>query len=169
MKRRTLVGMGAAAATLLAVVGVASHGALKPAREQGRLTASSLQLMTAVAQAVLAGALPVAGPDRAAALTGHAARLEVTLSGLSPALQAEVDRLLALLSSAAGRVVLMGLTTPWDTADTRDVQIALQDLRTSRLALRQQVYRALRDLTNAAYFAEPATWKLLGYPGPRTI
>ena len=34
---------------------------------------------------------------------------------------------------------------------------------------RQQVYHALRDLTNAAWFADAGTWGLLGYPGPTTI
>ena len=39
-------------------------------------------------------------------------------------------------------------------------------MRASRIALRQQAYHALRDLTHAAYFADAATWARLGYPGP---
>ena len=42
-------------------------------------------------------------------------------------------------------------------------------MRTSRIGLRQQAYHALRDLTNAAYFADPQTWPLMGYPGPRAV
>jgi hypothetical protein len=49
------------------------------------------------------------------------------------------------------------------------VQSALQAMRSSRLELRQQAYHALRDLTNAAYFADAATWAALGYPGPRSL
>ena len=38
-----------------------------------------------------------------------------------------------------------------------------------RLALRQQAYHALRDLTNAAHYADPQIWALMGYPGPRAV
>ena len=50
-----------------------------------------------------------------------------------------------------------------------DVQRSLQDMRTSSLALRQQSYHALRDLTNAAFYADPSAWPLLGYSGPREV
>ena len=37
------------------------------------------------------------------------------------------------------------------------------------LALRQQAYHALRELTNAAYYADASAWRTLGYPGPSNI
>ncbi len=43
---------------------------------------------------------------------------------------------------------------------------ALQSMRQSSLALRQQAFHALRDITNAAYFAHASTWSAIGYPGP---
>ena len=42
-------------------------------------------------------------------------------------------------------------------------------MRTASLTLPQQAYHALRDLTNAAYFADAASWSQLGYPGPRAV
>ena len=42
-------------------------------------------------------------------------------------------------------------------------------MRTSTLELRQQAYHALRDLTNAAFYANPDVWPLLGYPGPDAV
>jgi hypothetical protein len=45
----------------------------------------------------------------------------------------------------------------------------LTGMRRSSLAVRQQAYLALRELTMAAYFAEPATWGRLNYDGPRAI
>jgi hypothetical protein len=50
-----------------------------------------------------------------------------------------------------------------------DVQEALQGMRLSGLALRQQAYAALHDITGAAYFSAPDTWHQLGYPGPLAI
>ena len=40
-------------------------------------------------------------------------------------------------------------------------------MRESSLALRQQAFHALRDITNASYFADRSTWAAIGYPGPR--
>jgi hypothetical protein len=42
-------------------------------------------------------------------------------------------------------------------------------MRLSSLALKQQGYHALRDLTNAAYFSDPTAWQRMGYPGPSDI
>jgi hypothetical protein len=42
-------------------------------------------------------------------------------------------------------------------------------MRTSTLVLRQQAYHALRDLTNAAFYADAAAWAPMGYPGPREV
>ena len=77
--------------------------------------------------------------------------------------------MLGLLASAPGRVALAGLRTGWQEASVADVQRSLQDMRTSSLALRQQSYHALRDLTNAAFYADPSAWPLLGYSGPREV
>jgi hypothetical protein len=122
-----------------------------------------------VALTVLAGSLPTDATARAAAIEAHVLRLEATVAGLPPALQADVDELLALMCNAVGRRVLIGLGADWRTATPGEVAAALQGLRVSTLNLRQQVYRALRDLTNAAYFADPGTWPAIGYPGPLAI
>ena len=61
------------------------------------------------------------------------------------------------------------LASEWPTASIAELQQALRDMRYSALALRQQAYHALRDLTNAAFYAEPAAWVALGYPGPRDL
>ena len=92
-----------------------------------------------------------------------------TLAGLPPALQAEIGELATLLASAPGRLALTGLATDWPQASTADVQAMLQRLRTSSLAVRQQVYHALRNLTNGAWFADASTWTAIGYPGPRSV
>jgi hypothetical protein len=42
-------------------------------------------------------------------------------------------------------------------------------MRDSSLALRQQAYHALRDLTNGGYFADAAPWAVMGYPGQRPV
>ena len=168
MQRRTLLGLGVATGALVALAGTAV-GWLAPVRREGRFDPAARQMMGAVAQAVLGAALPTEPAARNTAIEAHLLRLQATLAGLPPAMQAEVDQLLTLLVSPAGRMLLLGLTPAWADATPQQVGDALQGLRRSTLSLRQQTYRALRDLTNSAFFADASSWQLLGYPGPRPV
>lgn len=168
LRRRTLLTAGITAGTLLALAGgtlawlrpgLAADGALAPA---GR------EVFGAVARAVLDGMLPPP-PAQEAALAALLDRLDATLQGLPPALQAEVGEMLTLLASPPGRLLLTGLRRDWPDASNAEMTETLHALRRSSLALRQQLYRALRDLVNAAWFADPAAWARIGYPGPMKI
>ena len=168
MQRRRLLQVGVLTAGLLVAAG-AGLALLRPGVRDGRFTPEARLAFAAVAAAVLDGLLPAAAGARDAALQAHLQRLDATLAGLPPALQAEVGELATLLATAPSRLALTGLGMSWETASTAEVQARLQALRTSSLALRQQVYHALRDLTNAAYFADASAWTAIGYPGPRTL
>jgi hypothetical protein len=168
MQRRTLLKLGLGASVLLALAG-GGLAMLKPGLVGGRLSGPARAVFGALANAILDGSLPAPGPERNAALAAHLQRLEATLAGFPAATQAELSQLLALLASAPGRIGLTGLREDWAEASVVSLQQALQGLRSSSLAMRQQVYHALRDLTNAAYYADPQSWPLLGYPGPREI
>lgn len=168
MKRRTLMKLGIGATAVLALAG-GGIALLRPGWVGGHLTADASKLMRAVARAVLDGNLPVDAVEREAALHGHMLRLGETIAGFPAATQDELSQLLALLASAPGRTLLAGLHTAWDDASVEELSASLQAMRTSSLALRQQAFHALRDLTNAAYFSDPGTWPMLGYPGPTSI
>lgn len=168
MQRRTLLKLGVGATALLALAG-GGLALLRPGLSGGRLTASGREVFHAVARAVLDGSLPTEAAANEAALQAHLRRLDDTLAGLPNATQAELSQLLALLASPPGRVALVGLHTAWPQASVGDIQAGLQRMRSSPLELRQQAYAALRDLTNAAFYADPAAWALLGYPGPRPV
>ncbi len=168
MKRRTLMKLGIGAAAVLALAG-GGMALLRPGWVDGRLSADASIVMRAVARAVLDGNLPADAVEREAALHGHMLRLGATIAGFPAATQDELSQLLALLSSAPGRTLLAGLHTAWDEAGVEELSASLQTMRTSSLALRQQAFHALRDLTNGAYFADRSTWPMLGYPGPTPI
>jgi hypothetical protein len=168
MQRRTFLNFGLAATAVIAVAG-GGLALLRPGLEDGRMTASAKSVFKAVARGVLQGILPADPVARDAALAAHLMRLDDTLAAFPCATQAELSQLIALISSAPGRGVLVGLHTNWDSASDVDIQAAMQDMRTSSLAMRQQVFHALRDLTNAAYFADPQAWSSIGYPGPLAI
>lgn len=168
MQRRTLLKVGIATGALLAVAG-GTLALLRPGRADGRLTVPAQVMFTALARAVLAELLPAQDADQARAMQGLLQRIEGTIAGMPPGLQAEVDELLTIAASAPGRLALLGVGSSWDAVSTDELTRALQALRLSGLALRQQVFHAFRDMIAAAWFAEPATWAAIGYGGPRAM
>jgi hypothetical protein len=165
LRRRTLLTVGVTSAALLAVAG-GTLALLRPATTaEGRLAPAGREVFGAVARAVLDGLLPPP-PEQSAAVAALLDRLEAALQGLPPALQAEVGEMLTVLASPPGRLALTSLRSDWAQADIAELTAMLDALRRSSLAVRQQLFRALRDLVNAAWFADPAAWSSIGYPGP---
>ena len=168
MHRRTLLKLGGTAAAVLVVVGGAAAW-LEPGWENGGLSAAGRQVFVAVGKAVLDKTLPVQDGAREIAINGWLSRVNVLVDALPSHAQTELSQLLALLGNPAGRRAVAGLQLPWTDASVQDVQHALQTMRVSSLALRQQAYAALHDITTGAYFSDPSSWAVLGYPGPLKI
>lgn len=168
MQRRSLLKLGVGTAALLALAG-GGVALLQPGLQDGRLTPAGREVFGAVARAVLEGSLPSDAPQQRAAINAHLQRLDDAIGAFPPAVQAELSQLVTVLGAAPGRVMLAGLRTDWPQASVPDLQAALNTMRFSSLALRQQAYHALRDLTNAAYYADLSTWPLMGYPGPQAL
>ena len=165
MKRRSLLKLGAGAAVLLAIAG-GGLALLRPGLVNGKLSPGARQLMKSVAIAVLDGLWPAEAAAREAGLQAHLNSLELSISGFPQQVRKELSQLLTLLTSSAGRLAITGLKSDWDQASNDELLQALQDMRVSSLAARQQIYHALRDLNNAVFFADSSHWPLISYPGP---
>lgn len=168
MQRRTWLKLGLVSAAGLALVG-GGLALRAPAWTAHGLSASGRVVFGAVAGAVLDGSLPEEAAARQDAMAGWWVRLDESIAALPPHTQNELAQLLTVLASAPGRWALAGLSVDWADASVPQVRDALSAMRHSRIALRQQAYLALRELTCAAYFADPSTWMALGYPGPMDV
>ncbi|HEU4458983.1 MAG TPA: hypothetical protein VFR90_07660 [Methylibium sp.] len=166
-RRRWLVAGGAGA--LLLAAGGGAAWLWRPGWRDGQLTASGRTVFRAVARAVLEGSLPPEGPAQEAALERHLDRLALTIAGFPAATRAEIAQLLGILSIAPGRRWLAGLAIDWPQASTVAIDQALRGMRFAEQPLKQQAYHALRDLNNAAWYAQPEHWAALGYPGPVAV
>lgn len=160
--------LGLGAAVLLAVGGGAV-ALFEPGLRDGRLSIGGRQVFANLARAFLDGVLPTEPPARQAALAAFLDRVDGLVGALPAHARGELSQLLALLATAPGRRALAGLEADWGRASLQQLQSALQSMRTSSLALRQQAYLALHDIVGAAYFSDASTWPVLGYPGPVAV
>jgi len=168
-ERRHILKVGVAATSILAVCGGISIWLPRPIGHDGRLAPPARELFRAIAIAVLRGSLPTVGLDRLKQIDAHIVRLEAVLAAFPAATRSELGALISLLNNAAGRFAITMLRKPWVDLDEAETSAALEMMRNSSSTLRQQTYHALRDLTNAAFYAEPQAWSLMGYPGPTTV
>jgi hypothetical protein len=168
MRRRRLLKLGLASATLLALAG-GSLGLLRPGLHASRLAPAGRKVFGALAPAMLEGSLPSASIQRDQAIRALLDRIDLLVASLPAHAQGELSQLLSLLANAAGRRALTGLDHDWPVAGVAEIQRGLQAMRLSSVSLRQQAYHALHDIIGGAYFAEPATWTMLGYPGPIAV
>lgn len=168
MQRRTLLKLGVISGAAVALAGGAA-ATFKPGFAAGALTSAGREVFRAIGFGVLDKTLPDDVSAKSAALDGLLNDIGVLVSALPDHAQAEVSQLLSILSTTAGRYGLAGLKVPWARATAGEVQAALQDMRLSGLAVRQQAYSALHDITAGAYFSRSESWPMLGYPGPLKI
>lgn len=158
--RRTVLKAGLGGAVLLAL---GSTAALLIGRDPVR---DREQVLRAVIPAVLDGALPLDEPQRAAAISAALNDTLVALAGLAPETQRQLAQLFALLAIAPLRRVLAGVPVNWSSASVAEVSAFLRSWRTHRLGLLQGAYHGLHELVIGPWYAQPAHWEALGYPGP---
>lgn len=163
MQRRTFLKAGVIGGVALAATG----GAVWLRGQDAGVHANgpaARRIFAALLPAFTAGALPAEPRPRAAALAGGLDRTLAAIGALPAGHRRELGELMLLLDSPPGRW-LAGIDD-WNDAPVATVTEALQRWRTHRLALLQTAYHALHDLALGPWYADPATWDGIGYPGP---
>ncbi len=133
------------------------------------LGAKERTVLAAVVPLMLSGALPDDPDRRERAVTQIIRGVDVAVSGLPPSVQGEVRELFALLAFPVTRRTIAGVASPWLDAPPASIRAFLQGWRDSRFALLRSGYRALQELTMAAWYGSPASWPAIGYPGPPAL
>jgi hypothetical protein len=160
MQRRTFLRLSLLGAAVLG----ASALVLRVARRSSAdARADATAVLNGVIPAFLAGALPLDSAASEAARRQALQRTLVAIDGLPPATRAELDQLFGLMASHPGRW-LAGLD--WAAATPEQVSGFLQRWRTSSFDLFVVGYQAMHDLVLGSWYADPATWASIGYPGP---
>lgn len=129
----------------------------------------SAAIVAALIPAILAGTLPEAGSARERARRDALEAFDRAVAGLAPAIQEEIAQLFAILAPAPARLLLAGLSQPWEEAGVAEVTAFLSRWRTSRFPLLRAGYQALTQLVIAAWYGNPASWEAIAYPGPPAL
>lgn len=163
--RRTFLKAGGLAALALAAGGAFYRARYGGTPHRFALDGEARAALHAILPAILAGALPQ-DAGREAALASTVDGVHRAILGLPPGTQKEVQDLFGLLALAPARRLLTGLKGGWEGAHVDEVSTFLQDWRLHRLGLLRSAYHALHDLALGAWYAQPASWAAIGYPGP---
>jgi hypothetical protein len=160
--RRTFLKVGGLAALALAAAGGIYRTTHPTPAKRFVLDGEARAALQAIIPAILSGALP-----------GNPAAVEQTIDGVHNAIlglpiatQQEVQDLFALLALAPARRLLTGVSGGWANANPAQVAAFLQNWRVHRLGLLRSAYDALHGLVLGAWYASPASWAAIGYPGP---
>lgn len=164
--RRAVLKVGLGASLSLALGGALYRLTRAPVAAQGPfvLDGAARTALRALVPAILDGAL-VAGP--VSDVDAVIARVYQAIRVLPLASQKQIQDLFGLLGMAPTRRLLTGIGVPWERATPRQVHGFLQDWRVSRLGSLRVGYGALQNLVMAAWYALPANWAAIGYPGPQ--
>ncbi|MBC7453074.1 MAG: hypothetical protein H7335_05090 [Massilia sp.] len=168
--RRAFLKVGVGASLVLALGGgiyrATQPSAAAPPLHPFALDGEARAVLLAIVPAMLAGAL-AAGPTYATDVDDVIARVHAAILALPLASQKEVQDLFGLLALAPARRLLTGVAGPWAQAAPAAVHAFLQDWRVSQFGILRTAYGALQNLVMAAWYAAPASWAAIGYPGPQ--
>jgi hypothetical protein len=170
LSRRTFIVTGIGGALALAAAAWL-RGPHAPASGVPRraLDADGEAIFAAVAPVLLDGALPADPRARAGALRDTLSGIDTAVAGLTPAAQAELRQLVALLALPPVRYGVARVSASWEAASPDEVRRFLDRCRDSRVRLMRAAYDALHQLTYAAWYGNPESWAALDYPGPPRV
>lgn len=164
--RRSFLKAGVVGALVLAAGGGIYRAVRAPVPARFVLDGEARAALEAIVPAILAGALPADPDERRRALAASVEGVHAAVLALPMAVQKEVQDLFGLLALAPARRLLTGISGGWGEAGETEVAAFLQDWRSHRFALLRTAYAALHDLALGAWYAQPASWQAIGYPGP---
>lgn len=167
MQRRRFLAAGLAGTALLAGAGLWAW-LRAPGLPEGDAAAAG-EILAAIVPAMLDGALPAAGRERADAIRETVANVERAIAGLPPPTRAELAQLFALLALPVGRRAFAGVASPWREADVAEIDGFLTAWQTSGWSLKRSAYDGLHQLVIASWYGNPRSWQAIRYPGPPAL
>jgi hypothetical protein len=167
--RRQFIKVGLAGTALLVTTRWLDRSEAAPATNFRILDAAAVVMASAFVPVVLAGSLPEEIEARARAIREIVEAFDRAVSGLSPAVQKEVDQLFSVLRFPPTRLAFTGLWTSVEESAPEEIAAFFTRWRNSRFDIQRAGYQALSQLIQAAWYGNPASWATIGYAGPPNL
>jgi len=169
--RRQFLKAGAASGLALALAGrlPSAWARIEESARPPALGEKDRVVLAAIVPVMLDGALPATPAEREAAIGATVDGVGIAVAGLPNHSREELGELFMLLDLPLTRRLLAGVSRPWPEASHEDIAGFLQSWRTHRIGLLRSGYQALHELIMAAWYALPASWSAIQYPGPPKV
>ena len=166
MNRRRFLKYGLFGGVLLAAGGIGlaawpTRRTFQPKRALKVFSAREFSVIAAIADRT------VGDPKRDPAEIAHAVDLAVSMN--PPDAQTEMKQLVILFENALTGLLLDGHFGSFTGLEPEHQDRVLEHWRDSSVAIRRTGYTALRKLTQAGHYSNPACWSQVGYNGPPQI
>lgn len=163
------VSAGVAAALGVAAAWPDSAALEDDAYRYGFLTAQDRAILAALAPAMLAGAWPAEAAKATTETLSLLRGIDTALMGMPPRVRDDMRKLFGLLNRQAGRVLAAGSLAGWAQVDPIRAAAIITRWRDHSLALMQQAYGGLHDLTYGVWYGNPEHFADCGYSGPPSL
>jgi hypothetical protein len=156
-----LLGSGAALAALGRAAALPGAARAATGSDSGFFDPRRREILTQIVERVVDTGEP-GGPR--VRDTGAVASIEALLGRLDPSLSEPLPALLDVFDWSP--IVFDFVPTRFTRATDAQKDAALRSWMTSRIALRRVAFQALRNLSFVGWYAQDASWPLVGYAGP---
>jgi hypothetical protein len=95
--------------------------------------------------------------------------VDIAISHLSVPVKEDLSTLFSLLSFRPTRFVLTGVWAPWEEASYESINSSMDKWSGTGLQVWRSAYDGLRKLILSSWYANPASWQAIGYPGPPKV
>jgi hypothetical protein len=165
--RRTFIKAGTFGTAALVAAGVYEGWRLRAcmADQRTALPPAGRALFAAVLPAFLDGIVEP-GAWTPAMMSTALDGVERTVAALPAHARAELHQLFCLLDQRPLRLALAGVWASWPSVDAATAKAFLERWRFGRTAMLASAYQALHDISFGSWYADPAHWPAIGYPGP---
>ncbi|WP_027849540.1 hypothetical protein [Marinospirillum minutulum] len=171
LTRRGFLKLGLVTGATLSLVGV-TLGVTSWVTNQ---TASGFSYLRSQDIAMLKAVLPViyagtSNPEnQPAQLAASLTMIDYNLAHLSPSMRKLTLQLFDLLTNPITQGSLTGVWGAWSAASPETIQNFLNRWQASRWTLLNQGQAAILQLARLAFYSQPSSWQICGYPGPPNL
>ncbi|GLR63107.1 hypothetical protein [Marinospirillum insulare] len=160
---------GAALSFMTVTLGVTSLVNNQTASGFSYLRSQDIAMLNALLPVIYTATVTNNSAEQTTQISASLIAIDYNLAHLSPSMRKLTLQLFDLITNPVTRGPLTGIWGAWSTASPETIQHFLNRWEASRWTLLNQGQAAILQLARLAYYSQPQSWQLCGYPGPPNL